>query len=437
MKPTRYTLMLLSAWALLGLCAAIWPSQALLVSAWRWLGGIIAVLVVADAVQILLAKPPEIERVVNHNLPINSWSKVTLRLKNTLNQPLRMELFDFYPIQFDIEGMPHTLNLEANARAELVYHILPKKRGNGVFAGTDVYLQSALNLWKRKQHVIHASEVRVYPNFAEIAKYTLMATHNRLSQFGVRKRQRRGEGQDFHQLREYRLGDSSKQINWKATARMRKLISQEYQDERDQRIVFLLDCGRRMRHEVEGLRHLDQALNAMLLLSYVGIRQGDAVGFLSFAGNDQWVAPQKGAQTVNVLLNRSYDIESSLEPPDYLFAARKFMGFHPRRCLVVLLTNTRAEDQVELKQAVQLLSLKHLVVLADLQEESLKLAIQEPVQTLEQALGFHGSFNYLDTRKQTHEQLQHNGAICLDTTAKQLPIALVNQYLDIKNSGRL
>ena len=58
-------------------------------------------------------------------------------------------------------------------------------------------------------------------------------------------------------------------IDWKATARLHKPISRDYQDERDQRVVFLLDCGRRLL-AIDGARaHFDAAMDAVLLAAYV------------------------------------------------------------------------------------------------------------------------------------------------------------------------
>ncbi|MCL8396369.1 DUF58 domain-containing protein, partial [Pseudomonas aeruginosa] len=58
---------------------------------------------------------------------------------------------------------------------------------------------------------------------------------------GAHVKRRRGEGTDFHQMREYRVGDSLRQLDWKATARARKLISREYQDEKNQQLLLMLD----------------------------------------------------------------------------------------------------------------------------------------------------------------------------------------------------
>lgn len=434
MKPSSKTIILLLIWLFIGLISPWIPNADKL-----WQAGfyLLAIALLADMLWLRQLTQFQFQRVVAKNLPINSWSTITLKLRNQHNTAIKLTVFDHHPSHFEVEGQPQDITIPAKHQADMHYKVRPLQRGNDVFAGVDLMISSPLRLWHRKLHIEQEQDVRVYPNFAEIAHYALLATDNRLSQMGVRRRQRRGEGQDFHQLREYRLGDSLKQVDWKATSRHRKLISREYQDERDQQIVFLVDCGRRMRHMEDGQAHLDQALNAMLLLAYVGIRQGDAAGFLSFAGTEKWAAPQKGAHVVNHLLDQTYDLHSTTEPADYIGAAQKLLSLQRKRSLVIIMTNTRDEDQDDLQQAVRLLSRKHLVVLADLQEPGLQNSLNDTIQDLDSALQYQGVQDYLQRRRLAHDALGHAGAICMDTTAKQLPVRLVNQYLDIKQSGRL
>ncbi|MGQ0658030.1 MAG: DUF58 domain-containing protein [Chromatiales bacterium] len=125
-----------------------------------------------------------------------------------------------------------------------------------------------------------------------------------------RHKRRRGEGLEFHQLREYRGGDSLRQIDWKATSRQRKLVSREYQDERDQHVFFLVDCGRRMATKDGELSHFDMSLNAVLLLAYVALRQGDAVGVMTFSGKPRYLPAQKGMPTLTRLLEFLFDLSA-------------------------------------------------------------------------------------------------------------------------------
>jgi uncharacterized protein (DUF58 family) len=248
-----------------------------------------------------------------------------------------------------------------------------------------------LGLWSDKRLLNVTDHTRVYPDFARLYGGQLLAVDNWLSQLGVRQRQRRGLGLEFHQLREFREGDSLRQIDWKATARQRTPIAREYQDERDQQIIFMLDCGRRMRSQDDELAHFDHALNACLLLSYVVLRQGDAVGLSTFASDaPRYLAPVKGTGQLNTLLNTVYDLNSSQRSADYQAAATQLLARQKRRALVVLMTNLRDEDDEELLTAVQRLGQQHQVLIASLREDLLDNLRQTPVQTLPEALAYCG-----------------------------------------------
>ena len=192
-----------------------------------------------------------------------------------------------------------------------------------------------------------------------------------------------------------------------------------------------------MRHADGRRGHLDEALNALLLLAYVAVRQGDAVGLMTYGGRRRWFAPRQGPDTVNRLLEAVYDLQPTLEASDPLLAAREVLRTLDRRALVLILTNGRDEDQAEMETAIGLLRRRHLVVLADLRESALDEALAEPIHTPAQAQRFHAIQDYLETRRRHHQRLRHSGAQVLDLLPGQLPIALVNRYLDIKRGGAL
>ena len=434
MRPSQITLWIAGLWILIGLAAAFYPDSIIF---WKVFGlGFLFILLV-DAVAVFKKPELDIQHHVNHNLPIYSWSNIKQVIRNQSPSNLHLHAHDHYPVDFNVENLPEAFTLAPNESVELHYRVKPRTRGDFTFNGTDILRRSPLHFWLRKFFYSDKKPVRVFPNFASISKYILLATDNRLSQLGIKKRQRRGEGNDFHQLREYHIGDSMKQIDWKASSRLNKLISKEYQDERDQQIIFLLDCGRRMRHADEKYSHLDQAINSMLLLAYVAIQQGDAVGFKSFAGDERWVAPKKGPHVVNNLLHKTYDLPSTLHSADYLMVAEEILRLQRRRSLVVFVTNTRDDDYDNLVAAIRLLSVRHLVILADLREESLNKFQKQSVTDLDSALNFHASEQFLHQRHENHRKLRHLGIICLDVSAEQLPTHLVNEYLNIKRTSKL
>lgn len=434
MRPTARILAIMAVLCMLALAGAFIPTaEPALLFIWP----AVAAVLVVDLVSVTGNHRLELARRVDTNLPIGVWSQVRITIINRRRGSVSLDVFDHMPATFQAMGQPAQTNLSENERTEVRYEVKPLTRGDAVFPGTDLLLHSTLGLWKRRLFVSVEDRVRVYPNFAAVARYTLLARDDQLSQLGIRRHRRRGEGNDFLQLRDYRRGDSVRQVDWKATSKRQKLISREYHEERDQQLVFLVDCGRRMRQLEEGQAHLDQALNAMLLLSYVAARQGDAVGFLAFAGVDRWVKPHKGANTVNHILGQCYDLPSTTETADYLTVAQNLYELQRRRALVVILSNTRNEDLSDLRQAIQLMSRRHLVVLADLLEPDLKRVMTSRITSLDRALCFHGVLDYLEERRKGQELLAHAGAICIDTNASALPARLVNRYLDIKRAGML
>src|SRR4029079_11463926 len=109
-----------------------------------------------------------------------------------------------------------------------------------------------------------------------------LATANRLDLLGIRPVRMRGSS-EFESLRDYAMGDDIRLLDWKATARRGKLIVRNQQVERNQTIIILVDSGRLMNAEENGVSKLDYAINAALLLSHVGLSRGDRVGVCTFS----------------------------------------------------------------------------------------------------------------------------------------------------------
>jgi len=436
--PDKNTFYLLGGLAFVGLLTSFLPA---LVPLWKTLLGIILLVLMVDLlISVFLNRNNqsiEIKRDLPGSLPLGVSRHIGLRINNKSNRAQLLDVFDHFPTQIQSEGLPVKLSISAGQHADIQYKIIAHQRGKLIFPSVQIKLLSLFKFWKLNIHLPVKDETNVYPNFAAISHYALLATDNNLSQMGIIKKRRRGEGQDFHQLREYREGDALRQIDWKATARIQKLISREYQDERDQEIIFMLDCGHRMLAKDDELSHFDHTLNALLLLSYVALRQGDAVGLGTFAGAQRWIAPRKGQHTVQSILNTVYDLQPSSESPDYSKAATDLLIRHKKRSLVIILTNIRDEDTDDLLPAIRLLQKRHLVLLANLQEASINKTLQQPVDDFPSALKNAATQKYLQHRQTTFDQLVTSGINTLDVSPDKLTVELINAYLSIKRSNAL
>ncbi len=441
MKPSRLLLIWLAILLAIGIALGALralefavPSSLLSIN---W-GLLLALLTLAmlDGVRLKRLPSPRLQRQMPGSLALGRWGEVRLEVEHDFTQPLNIQIFDHVPDGLSFENLPLSVELQPGQHSQIGYRLRPLKRGHFSFEHCEISLPSPLGLWSDKRLLNVADNTRVYPDFARLYGGQLLAVDNWLSQLGVRQRQRRGLGLEFHQLREFREGDSLRQIDWKATARQRTPIAREYQDERDQQIIFMLDCGRRMRSQDGELAHFDHALNACLLLSYIALRQGDAVGLSMFAcDRPHYLAPVKGTDQLKVLLNTVYDLNSTQRPADYQAAASQLLARQKRRALVVLVTNLRDEDDEELLTAVKRLSKQHRVLVASLREDVLDTLRHTPVQTLPEALAYCGTVDYLNERAELHERLSAHGVSVVDARPRELGSQIVTRYLAWKKAG--
>ncbi len=436
MKPSVAML-----WALLALSAvgamlafglipvnAFWTAFAALVG-----------LAVQDAIGLRKIVTPSVTREISAIITVALEHRVVLRIRQAADTvgKMKLDVFDLHPGDWPVFGLPRSIVLNAGKQIELSYQLTPTQRGVSVFSGCALRLHSSLRFWTQTRIAPCPQTVRVYPNFAPLAKLALVGMDQASRVVGAHLKRRRGEGTEFQQLREYRVGDSMRQIDWKASQRARKLISRDYQDERNQQIVLLLDTGRRMLAQDGVLTHFDHVLNASLMVAYMALRQGDAVGLMAHGGPARYIAPVRGLSCIDTLLNGVFDLVPEPVATDYLAAAAHLSVRQRRRSLVLLITNARDEDIEDLTAAVRQLQKRHLVCVASLREAALDAALTAPIHSLDQAVMAASMANYVALRNRAHQALKAQGVHVLDVNCSELPAALVEHYLAVKRSGLL
>lgn len=432
MRPGVPLLVLLALCALAGVLPVVG-----LVPMWTWwvFVAVVAMAAAVDAWRLRILPTPGVSRQLVDVLPVGVPREVELELRSA--RTLRLELADLHPEGWQAEGLPLRLSLPGHGVARVRYRLVPAARGSFVFEGTHLRLHSPWRLWRALRTVGQPQQVRVYPDFAPLAKLALFSAEQASLLVGAHMRRRRGEGTDFRQMREYRVGDSLRQVDWKATARARKLISREYQEERNQQLLLVVDTGRRMLASEGGLSHFDHALNASLVVAWLALRQGDAVGLLATGAGHRWIPPRRGPGALQGLLNGSYDLQPEPVATDYLALADTLAARERRRALVMFCTNVRDEDSEDLLAAVRLLQRRHLVCVASLRERELDQALAAGVEDVHGAVRAAAAAAYLAQRAQAHEALRRQRVMTLDVTAADLPGALVERYLAVKRDGLL
>ncbi|NWK53990.1 DUF58 domain-containing protein [Verrucomicrobiaceae bacterium N1E253] len=398
-------------------------------SVWIWGGVVLLVFLLVDLLACLFLKRPRVERDLPGRFASGIEQSVPLTLRNPGSLALRLCCYDGIPSDASSRELPWSGKVPAKGFTKLEYPVTIKERGAKEFEPAHIRFCSPLFLWTRKCRAGVMQETRVYPNYEPVLRYALLAMANRAEQMGIVKKNRAGMSREFHQLRDYQLGDMLSQIDWKATSKRLSLISRDYQEQRDQTVILAVDCGRRMRAHDGGVPQFDHCLNAMLLLAYTALRQGDHVGVMAVGGGERWLAPVKGIQSMTTILNHLYDYETSTAPSDFSEAAERLLTLQRRRALVIMLSNVRGEDSHQLVEPLRMVRQRHVTILANLREASVVRRMQQKASTLDEALEVGGTAIYLEERERMLGELRAHGIYTVDSQAKELPVVLANAYL--------
>lgn len=419
----------------------VWPQGMALVAA------LDLVLFFVAVIDLFLVPPAETfvpERLVGRIASLKKNHPVALTIVNQSLADYAITVRDGSAQEFVATPDQFALKLDARSRATLHYDLKATRRG--AFAFDTVYLRvgSGLGLWQAYYEYPVKSEIHVYPDMKQLSEYAILARTNRLSLLGVRRTRKIGQDNEFERLRDYTLDDNYKHIDWRTTARRSKLTVKDFQTSQSQRLIFLVDAGRMMTNEAGGISLLDHALNAMLMLSYVALRQGDSVGAIFFADGIQSFCPPRGGDSqMNRLLHASYDLFPQLVESRYDNAFFYLSKHCRKRSLVCLITNVI--DEVNAHQVEQYLTNlvgQHLPLAILLRDHRLFDAVEPPLAAAAATgppvyLGpdlyrAAAAASILSWRQQVLRDLIHKGVLALDVFPENLTAPLVNSYLDIK-----
>lgn len=386
-------------------------------------------------------KPQQLEvaRINEPKLSLGAQNKITIALHNDSPRPLSLRIRDEFPLSFPTDALYLDAKLEPDEVKEIAYHVRPTQRGDYRFGGINVRYGSALGLFQRQTVVAFDEVVKVYPNVLDIRKYDMLARKGMLFELGLRSAKVFGSGTEFERLREYTPDDEFRTINWKATARRNKVISAEYETERSQYIVSVLDTGRLMRPPIGDIAKLDYAINASLMLSYVAMLKGDHIGLLSFADHvGRYLPPRRGRNQFYLMLEQLYNLPSQPVEPDY-GRALSYLGLkNKRRSLVVVFTDLTTMDAARpLIAHMGRLAKHHLplcVVMSDPNVVQYSgMGADNSHQVFERAV----AEMVIDERRVVLDTLHNAGVQTLDVPANKLTVSVINKYLELKGRGKI
>lgn len=401
--------------------------------------GLIA-LAIIDARTSRLPKAVRITREFSGRFAVGAETEVIIRIQNSTPKRVPLILKDEYPPRMKLSGLREAqVKVEAQTEAMLIYGLRPPKRGRFEFGQTAVRFLSRLRLTWCETKVGEPTSVKVYPNMRRAREAELKALGARSLVAAHRKTSWRGEGREFESLREYVRGDELRHISWTATARRGRLTTRQYQIERDQTIMIVLDAGRLMTARIEQETKLDSAIHAALALMSAAARGGDNAGLMVFGRRiKSYLPPSRGRDHMDAALEALYSVEPEMIEPSYARALEFVAANSKRRSLVVLLTDLVDEEgSKELLASLKLLRPRHLPLVVTIADRDLKAAVRDAPESASELFTQSVAEEIMYLREAALRRVESQGGLALDVTAAALAPALLEKYLQVKERGLL
>lgn len=386
----------------------------------------------------------EVTRQMPRRFMIGEENEVRINLSLHPPRQLVFMIKDEYPPELELRGdrilmAAPTRRLGRAAEATVKYRLYAASRGDYGFGDIVLRWQGAWGLIIKQARIRAAERIKVYPNINEARRHELSAHRNRQLLSGLRKTRVRGQGREFESLRDYVIGDEIRNISWTSTARRGRLITRQYQIERNQSIVVLVDAGRLMTSRIEHLSKLDHAINAALAIGYVATSGGDNVGLLVF--NRQvvtYLPPHRGHAQLLAMTEALYNVKPQMIEPSYARAFQYLSRNCKRRSLVVILTDLVDRDaSSELLAYTAALLPRHLPLIVTIGDNDLRALVAQEPQGVADVYRQSVAEELLQQREEALGRITELGGLALDVPAGKLSFELVNKYLEVKERGLL
>jgi uncharacterized protein (DUF58 family) len=381
---------------------------------------VLAGVVVADALAVRRA--PEVRREVRRHLARG----VPTPLRVDAEGPGRVRLRQPAPAALDVAPREGDGRLEAT--------LTPRRRGRHVLGPVALRSEGPLRLGRWRHEGAGEERITVYPDVPAARRLALAVRQGRLREAGRLTRGPLGLGTEFESIRDYEPDDDIRQVNWRASERAGRPMSNQFRVEQDREVMLLLDAGRLMASPLSGRTRLDVAVDAAVAVALVADVLGDRAGVLAFDGQvRRRLAPRRagGRAVVRALL----DLEPSAEEPDYELAFRSVEG--AKRSLVLIFSDLLEETAARpLADAVPVLARRHAVTIATVRDPDLDDVLATEPESAHGVAAQAVALDVLAARSRVSHMLRRTGAQVVEAPAERFSAACVGAYVRAKARGR-
>jgi uncharacterized protein (DUF58 family) len=378
-------------------------------------------------------------RLTPEKLSNGDENRIEILIQNQYTFSINAKIIDEIPYQFQNRNFEIKRKIKTAFQDSFTYNLRPTERGEYFFGTLNIYVSSPLLLVAKRYRFAQDAMVPTYPSFIQLRKYDLIAFSNNLFQYGVKKIRRIGHTMEFEQIKEYVHGDDIRTLNWKATAKKKSLMVNQFQDEKSQSVYMIIDKGRVMKMPFNGLSLLDYAINATLVLSNIILKKQDKAGMFAFSKKvENRVYAEKRASQMQKVLENLYSIKTDFFESDYSRLYVDIKKNITQRSLLILYTNFETLEGLN-RQLPYLkgIAKNHLLVVVFFQNTELNQLINKKTETIHEVYDkvIAEKFNF--EKRLIVTELKKYGIYSVLTQPENLTLDTINKYLEVKARGIL
>jgi len=375
------------------------------------------------------ALPKEMERGISYPIEIE--------VSNSSPYSISYQMVDGLPQSFD-RPFPLKGKIPKDSAAVVTYPTTANVRGNYDVQRLYFRYSSRFGLWEKQTTVPLMETVKAIPDLTETKQY-LANAQSYLKYEGLNiRRQRSGVG-DFSKIREFVVGDDPRKINWRQTAKLREVMTNDYEPEHGKYITILIDCGRMMGAELKKGNRLEKALEAALTVTAAALKKGDYVSVLAFSKEIHvFVPPAKGMAHLQTILHAIYNLKVDPSESNYGAVLRYLETVQKKRSLLLLFSDvsTFLHEESALVY-LQRLRQRHLFLMIGVEDQTLLKRVNEVPETVKQAMVKSIAQQQVNLKKREKNKWEKQGLQMIEAREEKLAVTAVSHYIEIMNQNLL
>ena len=379
------------------------------------------------------------QRILPEKLSNGDENPVKVDIKNNYSFKISTKVIDEIPFQFQKRDFLIEKQIESGKNTLFQYILEPKERGEYSFGALNIFASSPLGFVSKRFTFQKDAMLPAYPSFVHLRKYELMALQNEFLLGGIKRIRKLGHTMEFEQIKEYVPGDDVRTINWKATSKTNRLMVNQFQDEKSQRIFMLIDKGRTMKMPFRGLSLLDYSINASMALSHIILKKGDRAGMMTFSKKtENKVSADNKSGQLRRISEALYNIKTDFFESDFNRLYQDVKYSVTQRSLVLLFTNFETLDALNRQMKyLRGIAKNHLLVVVFFKNSELQTLLHKNPESMQEIYDEVIAEKFEFEKKLIIQELRKYGIYTVYTLPENLNVEVINKYLEIKARGIL